>query len=328
MKWTDMEIEQPTVMTMLRQAIRKDRLSHAYIFEGMHGSKKEDVALLMAQSIFCARQTEGRPCETCVECKRIAHGNHPDVMLLHPDGESIKKAQVEALQKEFTYKGMEAGTKVYLVHKADTMTASAGNSLLKFLEEPASPTMAVLLTENAHFLLPTIQSRAQRISFAPPLLSTRTAYFEEQGMSPASAGLLARLPDDTLDNYEEESKEWIVQGRALVIQLVNEVNQRPQQALLTLQEKWLVHFKDRKELDIGLDLLLFWYRDLLSVQKAGGEFAYPDQMQKLESQALSITEQEIAASMQLILDAKRRLRANVNNQLLMEQLVLHLQEGS
>lgn len=328
MKWTDMEIEQPTVMTMLRQAIRKDRLSHAYIFEGMHGSKKEDVALLMAQSIFCAGQTEGRPCETCVECKRIAHGNHPDVMLLHPDGDSIKKAQVEALQKEFTYKGMEAGTKVYLVHKADTMTAGAGNSLLKFLEEPASPTMAILLTENAHFLLPTIQSRAQRISFAPPPLSTRTAYFEEQGMSSSSAGLLARLPDDALDNYEEESKEWIVQGRALVIQLVNEVNQRPQQALLTLQEKWLVHFKDRKELDIGLDLLLFWYRDLLSVQKAGGEFAYPDQMQKLESQALSITEQEIAASMQLILDAKRRLRANVNNQLLMEQLVLHLQEGS
>ncbi|RSL28836.1 DNA polymerase III subunit delta', partial [Salibacterium salarium] len=318
MDWNEMQVQQPTVMNMLKRSIEKDRLAHAYIFEGMRGAGKKAVAMLMAQSLYCPYKQNAAPCGSCSECRRVEHGNHPDVMLLEPEGASIKKAQVEALQKELTYKGMETEVKIYIVNDADKMTASAANSLLKFLEEPESPTLALLLTENVHFMLDTIISRSQKISFAPPELERRIEMFEAQGSSKAAAALLAKLPDDVGSNYTGENADWIVQGRALVIQLVEEVHHRPQQMLLTLQEKWLTHFKDREELDIGLDLLLFWYRDLLTVKYGQQNLAYPDQTERLEQQVILMSETEVAKRLQLILDAKRRLRANVNAQLLME----------
>ncbi|WP_026702361.1 DNA polymerase III subunit delta' [Salibacterium aidingense] len=328
MDWNQMWKEQPTVMNMLKQSIEKDRLAHAYIFEGMRGAGKKHTAWLVAQSLFCPWQQEAAPCGSCSECMRIEHGNHPDIIVVEPEGASIKKAQVENLQKELTYKGMETAFKIYIVNDADRMTASAANSLLKFLEEPESPILALLLTENVHFMLDTILSRAQKISFAPPSTDTRTKIYQEQGASEAAASLLARLPDETARGYNEEGTDWIVQGRALVIQLVEEVHSRPHQMLLTLQEKWLTHFKDREELDIGLDLLLFWYRDLLTVKYGQQDLAYPDQKEVMEKQGQRMPETDIANTLQLILDAKRRLRANVNAQLLMERLLLRLQEGS
>ncbi|MFB4165074.1 DNA polymerase III subunit delta' [Alteribacillus sp. JSM 102045] len=328
MNWEEMKIDQPTVMTMLERSMEKDRLAHAYIFEGMRGAGKKAAAVLLSKSLFCQQKIKSAPCGNCAECRRIDHGNHPDVMLVEPEGATIKKAQVESLQKEFTYKGMEAGLKVYIVNEADKMTASAANSLLKFLEEPESPTLALLLTENTHFMLDTIISRSQKVTFAPPPLKKRTAIYIEKGFSEAAASLLARLPDQIAGEYAEERKDWIVHGRTLVIQLVEEVHHRPQQMLLTIQEKWLAHFTDRKELDIGLDLLLFWYRDLLAVKHKKDNLAYPDQVDKLEQDALQMSEREVAQRLQQILEAKRRLRANVNAQLLMEQLLLRLQEGS
>ncbi|MGY4691905.1 DNA polymerase III subunit delta' [Salibacterium sp. K-3] len=328
MKWNQMLEDQPTVMTMLKQSMEKDRLAHAYIFEGMRGSGKKSTAWLTAQSLFCPHRENAAPCGTCRECRRIENGNHPDIIVIEPDGASIKKAQVEALQKELTYKGMETSFKIYIINDADRMTAGAANSLLKFLEEPESPILALLLTENVHFMLDTILSRAQKLSFAPPAPDKRSRLYREEGASETAAPLLARLPDETAAGYQQEGTDWIVQGRALVIQLVEEVHSRPHQVLLTLQEKWLTHFKDREELDIGLDLLLFWYRDLLTVKHGGEDLAYPDQRETMEKQGLQMTETDIARILQLILDAKRKLRANVNAQLLMEHLLLHIQEGS
>ncbi|MFB5663734.1 DNA polymerase III subunit delta' [Alteribacillus sp. HJP-4] len=328
MSWNVLQEEQPLVMNLLTKSVEKNRLAHAYIFEGMRGTGKKEAAELLAKSLFCREKQGVKPCDSCAECRRIDHGNHPDVMMLEADGASIKKAQVESLQKEFTYKGMEASTKVYIVDDADKMTASAANSLLKFLEEPESPTLALLLTENVHFLLDTIISRSQKITFAPPPLQKRIRMYTEQGAGEAVSALLARLPDQLAETFAEEKKEWIVQGRTLVIQLTEEAQNRPQQMLLTLQEKWLDHFTDREELDIGLDLLLFWYRDILTVKMEKEDLAYPDQKEKLEQASLHLTEKEVADRLQWILEAKRRLRANVNAQLMMEHLLLRLQEGS
>lgn len=329
MSWEAMQEEQPTVMSLLERSMNKDRVAHAYIFEGKAGAGKRETALLMAQRFFCVEKSGPAPCGECRECRRITHGNHSEVMFLQPEGASIKKAQVEMLQKEFTYKGMESRLKIYIIEDADRMTASAANSLLKFLEEPESPTLAILLTENAHFLLDTIQSRAQKIAFSPPSVERRRSLFQErEGTGEIAAGLLAKLPHVPGRENDAAQAEWIVQGRNLVIQLTEEVHQRLHSALLTLQDKWLVHFSDREELDIGLDMLLFWYRDLLSITYGSDDITYFDQKATLERVALRFSEMEVVARLQAILEAKRRLRANANAQLLMEQLLIQLQEGS
>ncbi len=98
---------------------------------------------------------------------------------------------------------------------------------------------------------------------------------------------------------------------------------------LHLQEEWFLHFKDKEQVDRGLDLLLLIFKDLLYIQIGKqGQVVFVSEILRLEQYALQTTGRRLADQMTAILDAKRKLQANMNPQLLMEQLVLRLQEGS
>lgn len=108
--WKEMTEQQPRVMRLLHNSIEKKRLSHAYLFEGKKGTGKLDAALLLAKSFFCL-EAGTEPCGECRNCKRIASGNHPDLHVVQPDGLSIKKAQIQSLQEEFSKTGLESHKK-------------------------------------------------------------------------------------------------------------------------------------------------------------------------------------------------------------------------
>ncbi|QQK74248.1 DNA polymerase III subunit delta' [Salicibibacter cibarius] len=328
MEWDTLHKEQPVVARLLQHAVWRERLPHAYIFEGEALDEQFRAGALLCRAFLCSGQNpEVKPCNQCSECKRVRAGNHPDVTVIRPDGLSIKKEQVALLQKEFAYKGMESAKKAYIVAEADKMTTSAANSLLTALEEPNGETLAILVTENLHFLLPTIVSRSQVISFMPLSEEKRQALLKEKGETNELAAIKARIGDKPTDLDIKERTSWIVQGRQVVIQLAEEVLKRPPQAKLLLQEKWHTHFKDRESVDIGLDLFLFWYRDALYTKWGREDLAYPDQLERLKTEAFNRSEPMLAANMRAVMEAKRYLAANVNPQLLMERLLLRLQEG-
>ncbi|MFC0559562.1 DNA polymerase III subunit delta' [Halalkalibacter alkalisediminis] len=326
--WTELREIQPRIINLLVRTIEKGRLAHAYLFEGTRGTGKKKVALHLAKSFFCGQKKGTDPCLECPDCKRIEHGNHPDVHLIEPDGQSIKKHQVEHLQKEFSYRGVESAKKVYIVNHADLMTVGAANSILKFLEEPASQTLAILLTEQGSKVLPTIHSRSQNLTFAPLLRDTFIKKLIEDGNSSTISSLLASLTTSYEGAKQMLEGDWIAQARSVVIQLMEEVYTRPSQVLFTLQEKWLPLFKDKTEQEIGLDMILLWLRDLMYT-KVGkiDSLTYVDQQNKLEQQALSSSQDVLSRKMSAVLQAKRHLSANVNPQLLMEKLLLNIQEG-
>src|SRR5690625_1469986 len=151
--WEGMKEKQPIIMKMLENSINQTRISHAYLFVGNKGTGKFEIARLFAMSIFCKTRTAAEPCMECSDCRRIMSGNHPDLHTIVSEGASIKKEQIEHLQKEFTYTGLESNKKVYIISQAEKMTANASNRLLKFLEEPSQQTTAILLTENSNSLL-------------------------------------------------------------------------------------------------------------------------------------------------------------------------------
>ena len=164
--WEQLKIEQPIAEKMLKNSIKKNRMAHAYLFEGARGTGKRAASLLIAESMFCELATKQlEPCGVCWNCKRIMSGNHPDIHVVEPDGLSIKIEQIRALRTEFGKAGMESSKKLYVIIDAEKMTVQAANSLLKFLEEPHSDTTAILITEHPQQLLPTIRSRCQMISF-------------------------------------------------------------------------------------------------------------------------------------------------------------------
>ncbi len=330
LSWDELEKVQPLAAKVLKNSILRNRVAHAYLFEGEHGLGKKEVSVLFAKSLFCLNLKDGiNPCEQCSNCKRINHQSHPDVHVLEPDGLSIKKDQIKNLQQEFSKSGVESKQKLYTLVHADKMTTNAANSLLKFLEEPNSETTAILNTEQVQQILPTILSRCQIVSFQPFSLNHLEKKLIEEGISPSTAPLLANLTNDLNEAIQLDRDEWFAQARKIVLKLYEVLGKGSLFAMVELQEDWYNHFKEKNQIDRGLDLLLFIYKDLLTLQLGRDkQLIYPDQRRQFEVDMLQNSPTKIAEKMSAILEAKRKLQGNMNPHLLMEQLVLNLQGGS
>lgn len=328
--WERLENIQPTVMKFLKQALVKKRIAHAYLFEGMKGTGKRETAKVFAQSLFCENVIDGyKPCGRCKQCQRIESGNHPDVHLIEPDGLSIKKEQIIHLQQEFSKKGMESNRKFYMIVGADQMTMNAANSLLKFLEEPSEQTTAILITEHWQKILPTIYSRCQHLSFPPLPKREIVQRLIDRGIKEERAPLVANVTNHIEEAITLAKDDWFLQAEKIVLKLYEILSTNAlAESLLFLQTTWNPHFKTREQLDMGLDLLLFIYEDILYVQvgyKNG--LTFPNHIQLWQQRALQLSKEKLLRHLTYVLEAKKRLQSNVNGSLLMEQLLINLQEG-
>ncbi|MFB1083488.1 DNA polymerase III subunit delta' [Jeotgalibacillus sp. JSM ZJ347] len=321
--------QQPVAMKMLQNSLQKNRVAHAYLFEGGRGTGKKEMALFLAKGLFCRQLYEGEPCHTCEQCRRIDQGNHPDVHVIEPDGQSIKKEQVRLLQEEFSKTGMESMKKAYIISGADKMTVQAANSLLKFLEEPHPSTTAILLTEQIHQMLPTILSRCQHVSFRPltPVLFKEKLISEE--VHPTMASLISKLTNQVDEAIELSHDEWFVQARKIMLKLYEVLKDDPFEAMIRVQSDYLPHFKEKSQIDQSLDLFLLIYKDLLYIQTDKlDHLSYPDWLDTFRTDALQTSANQLTHQLTVILEAKTQLQRNMNTQLLLEQLMLKLQGGS
>ncbi|MFQ3546562.1 DNA polymerase III subunit delta' [Halobacillus rhizosphaerae] len=324
--WNEMKELQPLVGQMLMNSFKKDRISHAYLFQGDRGTGKREMSLLFAKSIFCRNRQGADPCQECRDCHRIDSGNHPDLHWIEPDGQSIKKDQILHLQKEFTYTGMESNRKVYIVVDAGQMTVNASNRLLKFLEEPSQQTTAMLLTENGQSIIDTIRSRCQLLAFQPLNVRRIENKLEHEGISASNAKLLASLTNNLDEALEMNADEWFANVRKLVIQLVEVLQNKPQEGLLFVNDQWMPHFKERKQLQRGLDVLMLWYQDLINdFLDREDAIVFTQEKEKREQSSMHWTRQSAAKCLSYILEAKRKINQNVHPNLVMEQLTLQLQ---
>ena len=328
--WNELKDIQPQVYRMLQNSLMKGRLAHAYLFEGEKATGKKEASIILAKSLFCeVDNLQEVPCNKCTNCRRIDNENHPDVHVIEPDGLSIKKEQIQYLQEEFSKKGVESSKKIYILVSADKMTVQAANSLLKFLEEPQSDTLAILITEQSQRIIPTILSRCQLISFQPLTSSILVKQLMERGIEETTASIVAELTNQLDEAIQISSDDWFAQAQRKVLKLYEAVNQDNLKALIFLQEEWFNHFKEKEQIDLGLDLLLLIYKDLLYIQlDKQEEILFKNIQTQLERYALQYAQRKLASDMEKILEAKRRLLSNTNPQLVLEQLVLNLQEGS
>lgn len=324
--WIGLTEKQPVLTKILINSIEKDRISHAYLFQGGKGTGKLEMATHLAKTVFCKERQGIEPCQECSDCKRIDSGNHPDLHYVEPDGASIKKEQILYLQKEFTYSGLESDRKVYIIKDAERMTTNASNRLLKFLEEPSRETVAILLTENSHAILDTIRSRCQVMSFKPLVEKGVENALLEQGVSESSSKLLAMLTSNLEEAMELSNDEEFAQTRKLVVQLNEMLRQNPGDVPVFLHTQWMPHFNDRKKLQEGLDLLLLWFRDLMHIHlDVREEIVHTPHIDKLEAASTHWSLAQTTKVMEEIMGAKRKLEQNVQPQLVMEQLTLHIQ---
>lgn len=325
--WAEAIEVQPLASRIIMNSMEKGRISHAYLLQGERGTGKEAIALLIAKGLFCLDRERNEPCNICNNCKRISSGNHPDVHMMEPEGLSISKEQVNHLQKEFSYSGMESNRKVYIIKDADTMTVNASNSLLKFLEEPSKQTTAMLLTQSSGSIIPTIRSRCQVIDLKPLHPKQFENLLVAEGMKESDAVLMRALTNSMDEAFKLAEDEWFAEARTRVLQLVEMLTKQSDNVYLYIHSHWLTHFKDRKEHDQGLDLLLLALRDIL-YHHIGNESemtVFKESDEVLERAAITYSEARLSEVLNLILQAKRKIKQNVQPTLVMEQLILQIQ---
>lgn len=315
-------IGQDKAVRLLQSQLRNQQLSHAYLFSGLAGTGKKKLAWALAKALFCVNKQD-EACGTCVQCKKIEHGNHPFIYVLEPDGQSIKINQIRVLQDRFSYKSDE--TKMAIIYQADRMTVEAANSLLKTLEEPLSNCVMILITENDQTILPTIRSRVQMVRLQPLPLQKREDELIRQGCKREIARAVVRLTSGMDTALDLARQEWFAQIRQLVIQLAKASQQRSSESLLLFQKHWS-KLQLSEHLDCLLDLFVLWFRDMVQL-KSGVEdrLVFADQQDWLKQHAHKQSSFFWVTCMEHAVEAKKRLRYNVNPQLTLEQFLIRIQ---
>ena len=154
----------------LRRALLAQRVRHAYLFTGPEHIGKALLAQRFAQTLLCtgggdANNAPQNPCNACLSCRKVIHGNHPDVHYISrpPEKQFILIEQVRALQADAARKTLEGRRNIFIIQGMHEMNVQAANCLLKTLEEPEPDVVLLLTTPDPGLLLPTILSRVQQV---------------------------------------------------------------------------------------------------------------------------------------------------------------------
>ena len=316
-------------ITLLQRAIKNEKVINSYLFLGNEGIGKKYVALQFAKALNCL-ETEaegGDACDHCTSCKKIDHALHPDVLLIEPEGQTIKVDQVRQLQKELAYQPYEGKRRVCILTAADRMAPHIPNTLLKTLEEPPLHTVIILLANNSRFVLPTILSRCQPVRFNPlPIPLVSNWLMQGKGLHETEAHLLASLSEGS-------------PGKASEIQ--EEIRQVPREELLkdwvglkSLSFKrigsWVESLPSQREnllliLEVGKTLL----RDLIMVKTLEKEpkLIHSDLLPVMESMATNWSLSSLLKRMEILHQTTLAIKANANTNLALEAMMLSWAEG-
>lgn len=175
------------VRDRLAHLARNEQLHPCLLFEGPTGVGKAETARWLAALANCeSEDAAARPCGQCWSCRRIAEGNHPDVIEVGLDPERkapiISVRQARELTSSLTLRPYHARRRFILINPADAMNVAAANGLLKTFEEPPADTGFVLVTSQSASLLATVRSRSQRVRFGPVEESELVGWLAEQGV--------------------------------------------------------------------------------------------------------------------------------------------------
>ena len=318
------------IIRHLQSAIKMNKVSHAYIFNGAERSGKMMLAEAFAAALQCERHG-AECCLTCRSCRQALGRNHPDIIYLtHDKPNTISVDDVRRqLNDTVTVKPYSEASryKIYIVDEAEKMNEQAQNALLKTIEEPPPYVVILLLTVNAEAFLQTIRSRCVTLNLkAVADEKIRQMLMQRYQIVDYKADVCVAFAQGNV-------------GRAIALAASGEFNELKDHTVklvrrirdmeifdLMPEVKQILEFQASNDF---LDLMLMWYRDVLLRKAAGGEkgVIFKDQIHEIDRQAQSCSYGGLEKILAAIEKTRQRLRANVNQEMSMELLLLTVKEN-
>lgn len=278
-------VGQKHIIRTLQNAIRENKLSHAYLFCGPRGTGKTSAAKILAKAVNCEKGMSGEPCNECDACKRITAGAVMDVLEI--DAASNRGVEeIRDLREKVKYAPTEVRHKVYIIDEVHMLTTEAFNALLKTLEEPPPHVMFILATTEPHRLPATVISRCQRFDFRRIPLDEQTAHLkaicqeEDITFEDDAVSYIARLSDggmrDAISILDQISS--FTDGHITYEQVLNMTGGIPSSQFAQLAKKMLdgdiggvlqmieEFMQSGKSADKCMENLLYYFRDLLMIK--------------------------------------------------------------
>ena len=313
----DFKEEQSIVYKILLNSVKKNRYSHAYLFELNGYSKGFDLALAFAKFLLCKNNYSNlNNCGDCRQCQNIDSNNFLELKIIEPDGQWIKKEQLEELQEQFMKKSLYSTNKVYIIKDADRLNASASNSLLKFLEEPPENVIAILITDNMYQLLNTIISRCQIITFEKNKIDTQSNSLKKIAES------LYKSKSDIEKFINENGINYIDE----VIEYINKLEKFKEKTIALKNKEFLEIFNDRTKLNLAFQLFVMYYKDVLNKSLGLNCDYFNDYIDSLDLVIKKNTVDKISKKIKIIVDLSININYNLNSVLLLDNLVMKISE--
>ena len=315
----------------LQHCLGAGNLSHAYLWYGPEHIGKSTLTRNFIHSLYC--QASGvKPCFNCEPCRQISQGIHPEVIWLSRLREektnklkkNISIEQVRTLIGKLSLHSFADTYKVAVIDQAQYLSAEAANALLKTLEEPSAKTILILLTNNLAVLPPTLVSRCQLLRFRPVEAGAIEAYLLTQSADPKLARQLAALAygrpglainflavPDSLADYQDQIQQILALPAADLVERFR------------LGYELLETGTDDSLAELLLELEKVW-RDVLLIKFGlGALVAQPQFVGALDQLVGHYSARQILEIFRQLQQARRYARANVNQKLILENLVLN-----
>jgi DNA polymerase-3 subunit gamma/tau len=344
-------VGQGHVTETLQNAIRNNRVAHAYIFSGARGVGKTTAARILAKALNCVNGPTPEPCGVCDSCKEIAAGTSLDVIEI--DAASNRGIdQIRELREMVRYAPAAARSKVVILDEAHMLTGEASNALLKTLEEPPDRVIFVMATTEPENLVDTIRSRSQHFHFRALTFAEITGRLQEIAqkenlkIEPGALAVIARMAEGSL----RDALSLLEQARAFCGDTIPDKDVRellgvvPDDALEELvgaiasgsadRALGLVHTfqKEGRNLQHFCREAIRHMRNLLIARICGADSdliaATPDQRPALERAAAQFSEEDLTRFFQILLQTDDDLRRKPDPRVHLEMGLLRLINAS
>jgi DNA polymerase III subunit delta' len=288
----------------------KNGLNHAYLFELNNNIYAYEMVMSFVKEVLSGGNKD--------ILKRIEEGNYTELKHIYPNGQQIKKEQLDELQKSFSTMSIENDKRIYVIHDAEKLNAASANSLLKFLEEPSNGIIAILLTNNINLMFKTIVSRCQILTFSKNKIED---YIE---INQIDSDITIKKLLFVVWKTNEEITDYHRKFLKNVIDFINCYEEKKIKTIV-YENNFFNEINDKSDLNKFFECVILFYNDLLRYKYGCNVLYFDDYIENIKKLSYTNSKENILKKINILIEKIRFIKNNVNTSMFVDGIIIDME---